>query len=417
MSHPHKKVFDTVFKFIYFDQFAADITDTVPFQRLRHIKQLGAVDYVFPGATHSRMAHSMGVMYLTLELFDQVVKRTKLTVPSQGGVCELSYLKVVLAIAALLHDIGHAPFSHTAEKAVLGDKGHEIWAYRILESSYYTDFFEQTAHQLGVGVDKFKRDVYQSALSPQVLSELGIAPSASEFEKLIFSLISNDLVGSDRCDYLLRDATYTNLVYGHFDYQQLIESLQIVDVSGSYQLVLEEDGLIALESLLLARKMMYQRLYLYSKVKEYTYHYRQLIANFYRENAFLDSVESYLGVNDAHVTVELQRALKMKEHPCHTDAKAIYGLIPRKKSYRISRMISPSDIEAFMRKYGIEESEISVDYIDFTDKDLSCHVLEKSGRIYEKDYTETFTALSDVGSWIVCDENIKELFYAYFGEQ
>ena len=122
----HFEVRDAVHAFVELDQFERAVMDSRPFQRLRHIHQLALSFLVYPGASHSRFEHSLGVMELAGLIFDTVTREDKLTdavreVVPEHGPLEFAYWRSVLRIAALCHDLGHLPFSHAAEDGIVSD--------------------------------------------------------------------------------------------------------------------------------------------------------------------------------------------------------------------------------------------------------------------------------------------------------
>ena len=116
--YPHK-IRDPIYGFIYFNDFERKFIDHPFFQRLRRIKQLAMTDYVYPGACHTRFEHSLGVMHLASEMFDKIVSNDKniSMLDENNGITKesLERHKQIIRLAALLHDIGHGPFSHVSD--------------------------------------------------------------------------------------------------------------------------------------------------------------------------------------------------------------------------------------------------------------------------------------------------------------
>lgn len=204
------------------------VIQTSIFQRLKNIKQLGTVNFVYPGANHSRFEHSIGTMHVTSLILDRI------------GCDEES--KQIIRLAALLHDIGHGPFSHTFEELlcrnpdyvpVLNGKrllDHEDFSRFILENN------QQLREVLGSKVDK----IIDFLLNKKAI---GMIPS---------EIITGD-IGSDRIDYLIRDTYYTGL--GHRpDINSLISSMRIsIKEKDSPRLTLQEEGILAAELLITTR--------------------------------------------------------------------------------------------------------------------------------------------------------------------
>ena len=213
-----KIIKDPVHGYIEVEDFALALLDFPVLQRLRYIKQLGFSYLVYPGANHTRFEHSLGTMFLA-----DVASR-------RFGLTETEHTLVVAA--ALLHDIGHGPFSHASEP---------------LMQKY-----------LGCSHDDIEMMVEEQA--GEVLLAQGIDPGelcAVVKGKHSFSGIIHGDLDVDRMDYLLRDAYYTGAPYGSVDAQRLIRHL----IRTSEGTVIDENGVNAAESLLIARTMMRPTVY------------------------------------------------------------------------------------------------------------------------------------------------------------
>ncbi len=204
-----------------------DLIDTAPFQRLRRIRQLGPAFLTFHGAESSRFTHSLGVLHLA---------RLAL-----AGLCrqapELEAHQGVLYAAALLHDVGHAPLSHSGEE--MFGLQHEAWSARLVrEHPALRDRLE--AHAPGTAA--------------AVADLLG---HGRHGQRAIASLVSSQL-DCDRLDYLLRDSYSTGTSYGRLDLQRILAALTLAP-DGS--LALHPKGLMAVEHYLVVRNLMYRSVY------------------------------------------------------------------------------------------------------------------------------------------------------------
>ena len=214
-----KTIKDSVHDHIQVEGVAAALLDTPPVQRLRHIKQLGTASLVYPSANHTRFEHSLGVYYLACEALDHL------------GIAGRKAERV--RAAALLHDVGHAPFSHNVEELVHRKTGK------------YHDDVDELLVDGRVG---------------DVLRERGIDPHrvaglvAGEGD--LGQLVSGEL-DVDRMDYLVRDAHHTGVPYGTIDTERLVRELQLLDG----ELVLDEGNVQTAESLLVARALMNPTVY------------------------------------------------------------------------------------------------------------------------------------------------------------
>ncbi|TVQ08537.1 MAG: HD domain-containing protein [Leptolyngbya sp. DLM2.Bin27] len=207
------------------------LIDTPAFQRLRRIRQLGPASLTFHGAESSRFTHSLGVMAIARRAFDQLQRRYP----------ELAPHRATVLVAALLHDIGHGPFSHTAEE-VFGLE-HEQWTRRIIRELPEIHAALESHTQ---GLSEAVEQVYTHA-----------HPVA-----LVWQLVSSQL-DCDRLDYLLRDSYFTGASYGQLDLDRILMALRFEADSG--RLVVAHKGLSAIEHYLVVRHFMYVQVYNHPK--------------------------------------------------------------------------------------------------------------------------------------------------------
>ncbi len=225
------------------------LLDTATFQRLRYVRQLGLAHLVYPGATHSRFEHALGAYHLAQQTVRVLGDAGALDgiAPDEGP--------VVIA-AALLHDIGHYPFSHSLEE--LGVPHHETVAGPLIT----------TGEIAGILRAEFAKD------APERILALVRGTSDSPLQGLISGSI--DL---DKIDYLKRDALMSGVAYGEIDVDRLRHALVLVyDPATKRRTVgLREKGLSALESLLFAKYQMYRNVYWHHAVRSATAMYKRLV--------------------------------------------------------------------------------------------------------------------------------------------
>jgi HD superfamily phosphohydrolase len=195
------------------------VLDCRAFQRLRHIHQLALSYLVYPGATHRRFEHSLGVMELATRIFDVVTDPEHLTdavrdiVPRDQH--QLLTYRRTLRMAALCHDTGHLPFSHAAENELLPEgTDHETITESVIRSDEMTPIWKD----LKLDVD----DIAALAVEPADAGSLG------PWEAILNEIITGEVFGADRMDYLLRDSLHTGVAYGRFDHFRLIDTLRIL---------------------------------------------------------------------------------------------------------------------------------------------------------------------------------------------
>ena len=245
------------------DKLAWELVQTPEFQRLRRIKQLGVSEFVFPGASHSRFAHSLGV-YRNAKRLLEVVQQLlgKEEAQKQENVRRAK----VVRIAALLHDIGHGPFSHAFERAreaiaKARDAG-PVHGYEEFTSKLIVDHAGQIKPLLD-GVDRdFAREV----------SEL----IAAENPKDLYHAIVSSSFDEDKLDYLVRDRYMTGTETGSIDYDWLINSLDTYDVDIAPDndeppyvktVAFKLKGRQAAEDFLLARYRLYAQVYFHKTTR------------------------------------------------------------------------------------------------------------------------------------------------------
>jgi len=212
-----------------------------PVQRLRFVHQLGFAFLVFPGAEHSRFSHVLGTMHLAGRVYDLLAaKHPELL---QSGVD--SRQRRLVRSAALLHDIGHAPFSHSAEDLFSEPIDHEQMTQRLLGSEEITDIFRRFGD--GIAAEDVQR-VLAGSLDP--------------LERLLSRIVAGEL-DVDKMDYLLRDSLYCGVRYGSFDLDRLLETIEAVEDpdTGGWGIGVEEGGVHALEALVMARYYMFTQVY------------------------------------------------------------------------------------------------------------------------------------------------------------
>lgn len=365
-----KKIYDSVHGFILFDEFEKELIDSLPFQRLHYIHQLGIAYLVYPGATHTRFEHSLGVMALATLMFDKICKSVRPDVfhfvPRKGS-SDYLYWKRVIRMAALCHDLGHLPFSHVAEKDLLGAKGHEYWTLKIIDSPYLAPVWEKLKAAPAYMQEIVERDIVEDIKKISVGEEKWKAVTGKGFtpwEKIVSEVITGDFFGADRIDYLLRDAKSTGVAYGLFDYHQLIESLRILPSvdrgSDELQLGIDENGLESCEALLLARHFMHRRIYQISSVKAYNFHLRRyMVANYSKQ---LETVDEFLSLSDTDVISALNKAAKDPKLPGHADAQCVIFRQHRFRAIAVPEQITEEDLKRFKAKNKLTDAEIDWEF-------------------------------------------------------
>ena len=309
------------------------IIDTKEFQRLRSIQQLSTCEYVFPAANHNRFSHSLGAYFLA-------TKMTALLQENQPGIISAEDSELV-QLAALLHDIGHPPYSHLLEtpEVFATFHSHEHWGRLLLESQN-TEIGK--AIRAVLGPDRLNRlfDIMDGKSSS---NGVAIAPFLKE-------IVSSQL-DVDRMDYLVRDQANTGAQIGGFDIDRVFRALRVGE-NGHFQV--KTWGLPAIEAYLVTRYHMYNQVY-FHKVNMLTQQYlvkmlaraRELASNGDLEldnrlekmllNDALTPVQ-YSDLNDSHVKVVLPEWAKHSDEQLSLYAEKLLSRRGFHKSLRIDTL-------------------------------------------------------------------------------
>jgi HD superfamily phosphohydrolase len=216
---------DSIHVFIKLESPERLILNSPAFQRLREVHQLAMTYLVYPGATHKRFEHSLGVMELATQIYDTVTTNENIRhesvrklVPKHGSF-DHQYWRRVLRMAALCHDIGHLPFSHAAEEELLPSGiRHEHLSLKLILSPEMEPLWKELL------------------INPQHVGKLAVGPKyypalLDDWEAILSEMIIGDAFGADRMDYLLRDSLHAGVGYGRFDHFRLLDTLRIRHVS------------------------------------------------------------------------------------------------------------------------------------------------------------------------------------------
>lgn len=273
------EITDPIHKHIRFTEAEHDILDSQMFQRLRRIRQLAGAHLIYPSAQHSRFEHSLGTMHIAGYAGETLLSKGYLE--SEEEIQELR-------LAALLHDIGHGPFSHLFEE-VLNEKSrknHEDIGKEIILKSEISDIISR------YGFDS------------STVSNLSCGQSKIKFlNEIIAGSLSADIM-----DYLPRDGMFTGAEYGNIDYHRLVTSFQVVT---NDQLALDRSALYSFESMLISRYEMFKAVYFHKTVRsaEVMLLHSMLLAD-EQLNITDISLENFSELTDENV---LERIISLKD--------------------------------------------------------------------------------------------------------
>ena len=256
---------DPLWNTIQLDAQAARILDSAAFQRLRYIKQLGHAHLVYPGATHTRFDHAVGVYHLA--------RRALSTLGERAGLDDLEPLDcAAIPLAGLLHDVGHYPFSHALEELEPGrlPGHHEALAGRFLADPDVKAALDSAGPGMAERIEALIRGTSPSALQGLVSGSLDL----------------------DKIEYLERDARFCGVPYGEVDVDRLLYALVVLNdpVTGVAEVGVLEKGVAALESLLFAKYQMFRNVYWHHAVRAATVRYKRIVSDAL-DGGLLDAAE------------------------------------------------------------------------------------------------------------------------------
>lgn len=326
------------------------------FGRLRNIKQLGFSEYVFPGATHTRFIHSIGVMDVGNRAFNKIFHDSLEN-------SETKRLRETFKLACLLHDIGHAPLSHSTEIVMPKLKDlkipkeylepgedserqatHEDYTIKAIIDSGLTDSFNLVKDKFGV-MNKCVADLIRG----HTLEKEYFTLNNINYFPLLHTLVSSEL-DCDRMDYLLRDSYFCGVSYGKYDLDWLLDSLEASNLDGTAYLGISERALVTFDDFLLSRYHMFVMVY---------FHYRavcleQLLCKYFEtspsEYQIPGSIDKYLEHDDHY----LMKILRNSSNPY---AQAIVkNKIPQKiyESFNIEQHLQIEKIQSFLESEKID---------------------------------------------------------------
>jgi HD superfamily phosphohydrolase len=335
------EVRDPIHTFIRMDTQERAIFDSRPFQRLRHIHQLALTSLVYPGATHMRFEHSLGVMGLAEQVFNVVTHREHI----HDDVLDLfepllsedqrRYWRRVVRLAALCHDMGHLPFSHAAEELLPVGWDHEKITVSLIMTGDVKTILETSTPPVR------PIDVAKLAVGPKKFKD---APF-SDWEAILSEIITGEAFGVDRIDYLLRDSYHAGVAYGNFDHNRLIDCLRILPKSYGESrepaLGVDYGGLQSAEALLLARYFMYTQVYFHPVRRAFDIHLKDFLMEWLPQGKFPTDIEHHLGMTDNEVFSAIRTSAKEANSPGAAHALRIAD----RKHFKVLYERNPLDLK------------------------------------------------------------------------
>ena len=317
---------DPVLGFISLDETEQQVIDSRAMQRLKHIHQLAMTYQVYPGATHKRFEHSLGVMELAGRAFDVLMATASAKVRAHMPIRDAitaSYWRKVVRLAALCHDLGHLPFSHATESLLPPGWNHERMSYELMLDGELREIWETAKPPID------PTDIAKVALGPsEYLHAVGDSDRGhlTDWETLLSHIVTNDTFGVDRMDYLLRDSHHLGVAYGRFDHERLIRMLRVVgsrDEASPLGVGIDIGGIHAAESLLNARYFMFMQVYYHKTRVAYDLHLEDFLREWQPEHGFAPDTSGHQRLDDNVVLSAIATASREPDNPGHVHARRL----------------------------------------------------------------------------------------------
>tara|TARA_Y100001970_G_scaffold249796_1_gene320775 strand:+ start:4084 stop:5253 length:1170 start_codon:yes stop_codon:yes gene_type:complete len=355
-------IYDIIHGDILLCPIAKRIIDTIEFQRLRDIKQLGCCHLVFPCAVHTRFEHSLGVYYLAGEYISKLDSEGKYFTDRE---------RTCICIAGLIHDIGHGPYSHLFDEIIDKKKNHEYRGCILLDMM-------NTKYGLGFSDDEIS--FIKGIINPRNSSTyLSIDPS----EMYKYQIISNpNGIDVDRFDYLMRDIHMTGLNYG-IEYKRIMNYSRIMNG----QIMYSDKVRVNIEDFFRIRYIMYREVYNHRKVRCLEYMMKDYINRIadelnLREIIKEDNIESFIGINDSIIHMNCG----------DTEAKKLCEMIKVRNTYKtIGELELNEEDEKLINIKNPFETEMIIDIVKI--------------KYYGNDICKYYT--NDKYSKVIINENIE----------
>lgn len=354
MAELYKRtIFDTLHGHIKLNRVETRILETPYYQRLRWVRQLGFSFYVFPGATHTRHAHALGVLHV----MHRVLQGIGLAVPDEKFFDSKNHEKAtifhrMMRLAAMLHDIGTLPFSHTIELAYINhwkeQQRHKAPKYTASHEVLGSHIILNTDFEGGI-----TRILKEEGIDPQALSQI----IAGKSDSIIANQLMHSDIDADRMDYLLRDAYFTGVKLGLYDIDFLIRSMTVHEVDGKELLCMREEAMTTVDSFLVSRYFWYSQIisdgtsYKFDLIAAKIYQYFLENGLAYSFDHLMEKVSQnpneYFTFNDSYFLAKLHEYLAGRiTHP-----------MIRELSEMLANRIAPSQVKAGPVKPTLVQSD------------------------------------------------------------
>lgn len=310
-NEPTQRIRCPVHGFIRYSNNERLIIDHRLFRRLRSIRQLALTEYLYPGACHTRFEHSLGVMQVATLAFDHLAESHGATMQrlfGQAAVYDfdegsaLAKARQAIRLAALIHDLGHSPFSHAVESIIHEDFGHEKLSIDLAILDRVSDR-ENTGDEPVDGLRSLLNGIFWDGCAKTV-GDL-IAGQLPPQLMILRDIISGEL-DADRTDYLIRDSLHCGVEYGRFDFRRLIETLAAVEDEGALRIGIHEAGMHTFEALILARYQLSTQVLNHPVRRIYDYYLSEYLKALPKE--FMNTPRKILSQDDFSMLVKIRES-------------------------------------------------------------------------------------------------------------
>lgn len=266
--------------FIGYDDWELSIINHPAFQRLRRIRQLALTEFVYPGATHTRFAHALGTMDVATRMFDAIVSRQQDYLFSERDYDEagLRRDRQIVRLAALLHDVGHSPFSHSGEGLFpfkAQPPNEERYEHEDYSANIITSVLKETIEQHRGNLNY---EIEATDVAELVSGKTNPKKQAS-LRRLIWRPIVTSQLDADRCDYLLRDSLHCGTSYGRYDLERILATINLgLSESDDPVVSIEAGGWHAAEGLIIARYSMFTQVYFHHTRQALDHHVEKVLS-------------------------------------------------------------------------------------------------------------------------------------------
>ena len=390
---------DPIHGFIEVSELEKTLIDSAPFQRLRNIRQLATTYLVYHGAEHTRFGHSLGVMHLVTKAFDVVISKN----PELFDEHRREWYRQILRLIALIHDLGHAAFSHASEKLFEDGLEHEDYTKDILFNTEVADIIRKIGETFN---ESHNYDITPELLwliydGKDVMDENYIMP-----DFIFLKSFMDGALDCDKMDYLIRDSYFCGVKYGDYDIERLVSSFTAYQNADENILLLavEYGGVHALEEFVLARYFMFIQVYFHKTRRFMDKRLVSCLENILPDRKYPVNILEYMDWDDTKVINEM-KAHKGKSfsdnflernimsciyqtdiHANHSEVKR-FSLIVRTLEKEIKRLgVDEKDLGNYVIVDEVSQPvhKISEGLKDKNDIPIMVEYQEKPETIYEK---------------------------------